>query len=196
MKKILKLAGTNGSGKSTVAHSLLRMYPHRTLLEEKGKPMLTLIELPRGCKLVLIGPYHTQCGGCDGIQPYSDNLRLLRMAVRLQPTSDVLMEGLLIAGMGSLGKCMLEVKTHSSVFATMDTPLEVCVDRVNQRRAARGKPPLESISNIEAKYRATQRSHLTLTEQGFTTQLISHKRPVRDVLSIFGVKLSREPRHA
>jgi len=197
VKTILKIGGTNGSGKSTIPLWLLKNYDSSVLASDGTKTRLTLIELPQRQKLIVLGSYHTQCGGCDGIQPYAQILEWLEKATKLVPDAHVLMEGSLITCHGTLGEYMQVVapKTHKAVYAMMGTPLDVCVERVNIRRAAKGKGPLEDTKNVDSKHRSSHISLAKLAARGLNTKTIDYKRPVVDTLSVFGVTLPREPRH-
>lgn len=198
MKSVLvKLAGTNGSGKSTVARTILRMYeatPWMTESRRSGeRTLINRMYTPVG-ELLILGSYATPCGGCDGVQPYARLSDLLTLCAAKKPQAHVLMEGLLIAGYGSIGR-LLETLPYRAIFATMGTPLEVCKARVTHRRAARGQPPLTDLSNLEAKFRSCAVSHDRMTAQGVATALIDCEHPVRDLLRLYGIKLAREPHH-
>lgn len=196
-KTILKIGGTNGSGKSTIPLTLLQMFDSSVLARDGMKERLRLIELPQRQKLIVLGSYHTQCGGCDGIQPYSDILDWLGKAVRLVPDAHVLMEGSLITCHGTLGEYMQTVapKTHAPLYAVMGTPLDVCIRRVNERRALKGKGPLEDTKNVDSKHRSSHISLAKLAARGLPTKTIDYRKPVVDVLSVFGITLPKEPRH-
>jgi hypothetical protein len=148
--------------------------------------------------LFIIGPYTSPCGGCDAITDYKNILPpLISKYARL---GDVLFEGLLISGgYGSVGRKLGELRDtwkHKVVFALLDTPLETCLERVNARRRARGVMEPVNPVNTEQKYKAAHASQRKIAEEyGHECVMINHKRPVREVLSLFGVELKREPKH-
>jgi predicted kinase len=202
MPTIVKLTGTSGSGKSTIAHWLLKNYKHiplgkRPTTRKVAKDEDYLIQLPQtNTPLILLGNYDNQCGGCDGIQPYSRIVEKLLAITTSHPKAHILMEGLLIRGYGSVGAFMDNLpKRWKIIYATMDTPLEVCLERIKQRRAKKGVTEPLNPKNTEQKFKSGLSDFRTLSERGFECVWIDHKRPVKSVLSLYGVKLAKEPRH-
>jgi hypothetical protein len=199
---IVNLRGTSGAGKSTVVHTLLKNYPHEVVqyTGKRGtKPLVYRVGvggLERS--LFVFGAYHTQCGGCDGITDYAEVVpELLRMYA---PQGEVLFEGLLISGgFGRVGEGMVvaaKAFAHEAIFALLDTPLALSLERIAARRAAKGKlEPLNPL-NTEMKYKAAHASHAKLLREGHDARLISHKTPFRSTMALFGVKIAREPKHA
>lgn len=193
---VIRLNGTHGSGKSTVAYKLLAKFPHAVAQPEGAKkPSGYVVALPNGKKLGVVGPYTTACGGCDAVQPFD---RIWPLVESFYQTCDhVFFEGALLSTVyGSQGKAS-EALGSDFVFAFMDTPLEECVRRVNSRRAAAGKPPIERTDNIESKWHTIDRLRQKL-EQGVVgagqrTAIIRHQTPVKDVLALLGVRIAKEP---
>lgn len=194
---IVNLRGTHGSGKSTVAQRILAKYPH-TEYNPMGarRPQGYLVNLPGNKTLAIAGPYATACGGCDAVQPYATVWPLVE---RLAGEADhVLFEGALISTTyGSIGAAS-EDYGDDIVFAFMDTPLATCVDRVNQRRAARGVAALEDITNVESKWWTITRLRDKLTSgtdkvPKRKVAVINHKEPTKAVLALLGVRITKEP---
>lgn len=196
---IVNLRGTHGSGKSTVVTKIMAKYG--ATWDTKHKQGYN-VELPNGEVLRIVGRYETACGGCDGIQPYSDIWPAVIWGLSL--CDHVLFEGVLVSTTyGSIGEAS-EKFGDQFVFAFMDTPLEECVRRVNARRAARGVDPITDTKNIDSKYATIARLGMKLagTYAG-TPRLVDppHRRvavidythPVKDVLKLFGVRINKEP---
>lgn len=204
MPTILKLTGTNGSGKSTVGRALLRLYGGnaealQTVVKRSGaRDEDLLLHFGTGSKLIVLGPYETACGGCDAIQPYSRIIDKLREYTTSKYTkgAHIFMEGVMISGRGSIGEFFDSLpKRYNVVYGVMDTPLAVCIERVNARRAARGVTEPVNPTNMTAKHRSRMTEQRSLLAKGFDSRLINHQTPVTDVLGIFGVSIRREPRH-
>lgn len=193
---IIRLNGTHGSGKSTVAKRLLRKYPH-TKVEEGGKVVGYRVNL--GAKtLHIIGPYETACGGCDAIQPYARIWPMVEAAADDFHVDHVFFEGALVSSSyGNIGRAS-EVYGDDWVNAFLDTPVEECIRRVNERRAQRGAEPIANTHNIEDKWIGVDRMRQKLERgeiEGANQRLaiISHLTPVKDVLALMGIRINKEP---
>lgn len=205
---IVNIRGTHGSGKSTIATRIMNKYGYIEHIKISADGMKArtagyIVPIKRGETLFIVGKYETACGGCDGIQPYSDIWP--RVAAAAEDHHHVLFEGALISTTyGSIGQ-ESEFFGNDFVFAFMDTPLEECVRRVNARRAARGAGPIEDIKNIAGKHAtiAALRSKLMYGHQTPAASRgevpkrkvadIDHTQPLRTTLKLFGVRLDKEP---
>jgi hypothetical protein len=193
---IVRLNGTHGSGKSTVAYRLLRKFPHKVVQTPGAKkPSGYVVTLPVARTLGIVGPYTTACGGCDAVQPFADIWP--RVLEFYQSCDHVFFEGALLSTTyGAQGKAS-EALGADFIFAFMDTPLATCVERVDARRAAAGKGPLANSVNIESKWHTINRLHtklnVGLVGAGQRTAIIRHQTPTKDVLALLGVRINKEP---
>lgn len=182
MNMIISLRGTSGSGKSYLVKELLRRFsavPEST--DPKGRPLNYVMSLDDGSRLYVIGRYTNACGGCDGIQPYSE---IWPRVVRLQESGHVLFEGLLLSSSyGTVGKAS-EAYGDRKVFAFMDTPLDKCLARVAARRAARGHDRPLNPKNTVNKHACVQRSIEVIRGLGRRVEIIDHERSVERILEI------------
>jgi hypothetical protein len=127
---LINVRGTSGSGKSTAVLGLLAQCPHKPIYGALGR-------LPEAYALCaqpvfVIGPYTSNCGGCDRILPFALVLQLIEKYAK---QGDVVFEGLLMSTFyGDIGRLM---ETQDSVVMFLDTPLEVCIARVKARRGGR-----------------------------------------------------------
>lgn len=193
---IVRLNGTHGSGKSTVATKIMK-YLNTVPIMGSKKPDGYLVSMPAGSrkKLFVVGPYETACGGCDAIQPFADIWPRVEWAAK--KGYHVLFEGALVSTTyGAIGK--ESERFPEFVWAFLDTPLEVCQARVNARRAERGAAPLTDFKNVDSKWFTISRLEMKLLNGvvGNKPQVasINHLHPVQDVMRIFGVKLNKEPK--
>ena len=198
MSTIVSIRGTHGSGKSSIVRAILHKYPHTELkFDAKDKrPYSYLVNLPNGKELAVVGPYVSACGGCDAIQPYSDIAEYINGA--LANDNDVLFEGALVSSSyGSLGHLLNSYQCAGSTayFAFLDTPVEECLRRVAERRAARGNLEPLNPKNTVVKFDNVLRTKEQMRKLGSAINIvdIDHKRPVIGVLKLFGVKIAKEP---
>ena len=184
---IVSLRGTSGSGKSTVVHQILQRWPHELLdCDAKGRPRNYRVTLPNGESLYIIGRYTTQCGGCDGIQPYSD---IVKRIAKYAPKGHVLFEGLLISsGYGSIGK-FSERYREDFVFAFMDTPLKVCLQRIQKRRKAKGNTKPLNPYNTELKHKVMWKSVKVIGDLGRRCVIIDHQKAFSQVMKLYGIRV-------
>jgi hypothetical protein len=154
MATVLNIRGTNGSGKTTLARSFLAMH------HEGGRsPDFDLVRFPSPTKrdpdrmggvpgygrahdrTILVGPYHTACGGLDGIASFDRQRLSIRSAIR-RGASYVVAEGVLASTVyGSWAAFDDAVSAAGNAFAWcyLDTPVEVCLARIRERQRAAGR---------------------------------------------------------
>ena len=182
---IISLRGTHGSGKSTVVRTILDRYPSERLGPEK-KPLGYQLSIPGLDRhLMIVGGYRTACGGCDGIQPYA----LIWPRVQEYATiGHVLFEGALVSSSyGNIGRAS-EVYGNDMVFAFMDTPLEVCIQWIKNRRLSRGDTRDLDPRNCVSKFKTVLRSIEVARELNRRVVIIDHKKAVPQILGLLQTK--------
>src|SRR5262249_23270086 len=128
---LINLRGPSGSGKSTAVLGVLAQCPHKPIYGALGR----LPEAYALCagRAFVIGPYTTECGGCDRVLPFALIPQLIQ---RYAQQGHVVFEGLLISTCyGVIGQVM---ERQESVVRFLDTSLDVCIARVEARRMAAG----------------------------------------------------------
>lgn len=142
---ILNLRGTSGSGKTTVVRGLMAKFPINQIVGEEKKPYgYECRPEADGPNLYVVGSYKNTCGGCDGIKTQDEICDRVRT---FASQGDVVFEGLLISHLYSrylnLDREMAKLHGQKTIWAFLDTPLELCLERVKARRderaAAKGK---------------------------------------------------------
>ena len=139
--KIIKLHGCSGAGKTTVARTLMSMAENVTVVtppDKYDKPEAYVCQLPNLITpLAILGSYKNNCGGMDSYPSDAPSIIKLIDFYR-QSGVHVFFEGLLLSTYyGGVGKHM-EKFGDNAIFAFMDTPVIVCLDRVVDRREAQG----------------------------------------------------------
>jgi hypothetical protein len=203
---LIGIRGSSGSGKSHIGHRLVAEYklpgpegdiywpPNVPPIGLKTKPKLIGHRLRNG--LVVLGAYKpgVACGGLEAVAGRIDvefDL-LLRAARRFD---HVFFESLTISR-GSPRHTVdfarsVEVEgLHSRplVLPTLDTPADLCRDRIYQRRAASGKRftrPLNEVKTVYEAHRTCHRSRERLLAAGLDTPLLDHERGVEAVVEMF-----------
>jgi hypothetical protein len=195
---ILNFRGTSGSGKTTVVRGLMSKYPIIIPLGEQPEKKpdgyecrpdrtgLAPYDSPvaDAPNLYVVGSYKNTCGGCDGIKTQNEACDRVR---RYAPLGDVVFEGLLISHIFGryklLDQEMNREHGHTTIWAFLDTPLELCLDRIRARRdaraAANGKEskPLNT-QNTEDKWHDARRSFEKATSSGLDARWLDHTNPI------------------
>lgn len=179
---ILRISGTFGSGKTTAARDFLK-YPHQELLGSDGKLKGYKIDAGLRSPVFLLGSYRNVCGGCDGIPTQAE---IAERILKAHPAGHVLYEGALVSGAGVGGAITLATRHISStVYAFLDTPLELCIERVRARRVASGNlKPFDPKNTVE-KFRSVVGTYKALRNAGYDVRLLDHTQLHPQVAAIF-----------
>jgi len=187
MNIILCLRGTSGSGKTTIARTFIEKYPHNPIVSA-GKKIwgyeINLSSEKISSPLYVIGSYETTCGGCDGINTQKE---IADRALEARGYGGhVLIEGLLLAHAGpkAITTTMLK-ETNSYVLGYVDTPLDVCLDRVQKRRIARGDLRPFNPDNTISKHTGAHRTCINMHNIGVPVRTIDHTDAFNKTLEIY-----------
>ena len=152
---------------------------------------------PKGYISVL-GKYETACGGLDASFSYpgaADDVTFF--LDELATHGHVVAEG--VVAMGSYGIGRLQkfaeeqrAKGNRVIFALMDTPLALCIERCEKRRAekaaAKGKEPKPlNPENLKSKWESNHKDLAKLKALGLDTRLIPYLDPLPSLLSWLGL---------
>ena len=163
---IISVRGAFGSGKSTLVRSVLEKFGGKPIYGALGpkRPEAYECKVPKVKKPVyILGPYLVATGGCDMVRPYDTTLDLIE---RYGAQGNVLFEGVLISSsFGRVGELMSKWG-QEAVCAFMDTPLEVCINHVKKRRAAKKDVRDFDPKNVIIKFKQVEISRRSITAAG------------------------------
>jgi len=172
---ILRVAGTFGSGKTTAVREFLNSYPCETLNNSSGKILgycLNLSEAGVNAPLFVIGKYDNTCGGTDAI---STQAEIAERIMKAHPHGHVIYEGALVSGAGLAGQVTQAIReTGCDVYTFLDTPMEVCIERVKGRRKAAGNDKEFNPKNLVLKFDSVVSTYKTFKREGLNTHLLDH----------------------
>lgn len=172
---IYNIRGTSGSGKTTVVRELINSVPHEiieiTLPNGKVKILGYVITPTSQTGLFILGRYDDgiKGGGVDNVtgilhKSYlatggeGNSMDAVQLAVQSwhEEGYHVIFEGLIVTSVWGRWRRMAdELPVH---FLFLDTPLEVCYQRVLQRSGGRSpKGWAEGKSDLHAKHGSTQK---------------------------------------
>jgi hypothetical protein len=181
---IVNLRGTHGSGKSHLVRQVMTRFDGVPVGEDRrGKPLGYTMQLANGNQLYIVGRYDIACGGCDAIQPYAD---IWPRVAEFALLGHVLFEGALIStNYGTIGAAS-EQYGDDFVFAFLDTPLPVCLDRIIARRLAKGNTKPLNPYQTTWKHKAILSLYDRFRdERGRRTVLLNHNKALSQLLGIF-----------
>jgi hypothetical protein len=129
---IIKIHGCSGSGKSTAARDLMAGRLVGPIMGMNGK--IEAYRLEGGT--FILGSYENACGGMDTVGTADDVMKLVD---KYSILGNVVFEGLLQSTYyGRMGAHSIKWG-KDYIYAFLDTPLELCLERVVARRAASGR---------------------------------------------------------
>lgn len=141
---ILNIRGSSCSGKSTNVYELLKRYPSVEVWEKVGwnkkKDRCVGHLLPGG--LFIVGPYLSgaKTGGMDMLMPGKTELVTLWLERNCQRYPHVIFESMMASlAIGRYHELSQRLQPQGGLtFAFMDTPLEICRERMHSRNGGKG----------------------------------------------------------
>jgi hypothetical protein len=182
--QIVNIRGCNGSGKTTIVRRFLDRLPNSPL-GPANRPLGYAVDAKAWGVLrpvYIIGSYENTCGGTDGIKTQEE---IAERVVRAVPHGHVLVEGLLMSKSSAGGHVAPILKGHSAVFAFLDTPWSVCLERVLGRRADAGNDKtFDPEKTMRTAYKQCHRSAELLAEAGgYDVRWLDWQDPITGVIN-------------
>ena len=171
---ILNLRGPNGSGKSTVARALLAAgeapIPLAPYVTPRGAERRVLGARVASLDLIVVGPYRTDCGGCDAIKTQELVCESVRLAAR--QAKHVFFEGVIVSTLFSRYLTLSREHPRAPfLWAYLDTPLDLCLARIQTRNG--GKPIKTEL--VADKVRSIERTRQKALAAGEHTLVVPHR---------------------
>lgn len=185
---IINIRGTSGSGKTTVVRGLMAAAQTEQLFADDSRGNLFGPVHPEAYALhgissrptYLIGSYEQVCGGCDSISTQDGICDRVRKYAAL---GHVVFEGLLLSHLYGRYEALDRELGQPYVWAFLDTPLEVCLDRVRARRIARGVTKELNPTNTTQKWGDMRRVAAKAKHAELDVRWLDHNKAVEEVLS-------------
>jgi len=166
--RIVKIHGCSGAGKTTVVRKIMKMADF-TRLPALGKPEAYMSNSLSKDPVYVLGSYENTCGGMDVV---GDSAKVIKLLDHYSQKGHIIFEGLLQSTYyGKLGEHS-KAWDRDYIYAFLDTPIELCLERVVARRAASNRnnkfnPELtrekhETIDALKRKLLATTSHHVLI----------------------------------
>lgn len=164
---IIQIRGTSGSGKSTIIRNLLDLGAKTSFrVPGRRQPQGYLVAAREAAigNFCVPGHYETACGGCDTLPGYDTTFSLVRQSLQYAPK--VIFEGLLVSE-----EVRRTIELHEDLpgdlrVLFLNTPVEVCLESIRARRAARGDDRPLKEDNTRNRIPTIERACEKLREAG------------------------------
>lgn len=136
---VINIRSTSGGGKTTTVRGIMSKGKVTPIYVPPQKtPEAYRVDIKKVSRpIYVLGSYENDCGGMDTVQKQDDICNLIR---KYSTQGHVLVEGLLMSHTfgryAALDRELRENGIHF-VWAILDTPLELCLERVSARREAK-----------------------------------------------------------
>jgi len=190
---IINIRGTNGSGKTTLARTLLHpnaapvdlvWYDDPTKKDPKRRSSVEGWGFPG--HFLAVGSYRQGCGGMDTIPSFElQQKAVLRAATDLpSPPKHVVCEGVLASTVaGSWLNFFSGFNRGEVLVAYLDTPLELCLERIKGRQEKAGKVRDIKVDLVKDKIKAILATRAKFEAAGIATVLLRHDRAQQDLMN-------------
>jgi thymidylate kinase len=183
--KLIKIHGTSGSGKTTIVRDLME-YASRVdkMGDNPNRPSAYWLSLPGFQNpVVVLGSYESTCGGMDSITCVQTQIDLIHKYYALG--AHVIYEGLLLSTYyGKPGKAV-ECYGQDHIWAFLDTPIDVCIERVKKRRLEAGNTKPLNERNTRERVRPIMALRTRLIRMGAHVVTLNHDdTPANQVMDL------------
>lgn len=182
--QIVNIRGCNGSGKTTIVRRFLTKLPTQPMGGKPGRPAGYRVDASAwgiALPVYVVGSYENACGGADGIKTQEE---IAERVVKAQPHGHVFVEGLLMSKSSDKGHVAPILRDHGAIFAFLDTPWDVCLERVLARRAEAGnEKEFDPEKTMRTAYEQCHRSYELLSEAGgYDVRWLNWQDPITEVV--------------
>lgn len=183
---LINVRGTSGSGKTHTVRGLMDVIgqPWADVHNLEGKVIAHVAHF-RMQPVYVIGDYSSNvCGGCDKIRSQNEVCSLVR---HFSQFGHVVFEGLILSHLYARYVALDDEMTGMGehyVWAFLDTPIELCLERITQRRLDVGntKPlnPYNTISKHESILRCIEK----VRDERRAVVILDHNNPVEQLIEL------------
>jgi thymidylate kinase len=190
---IINIRGTSGSGKSSLVRDLMSAAEDTEPIQPSAYPYTGKQVIGYGLDgldtfdqrdVHVVGRYETPCGGCDGIKTQDEVCQRVR---RMSRMGHVVFEGLLISHIYGRYKALheeLATPNQPYLWFFLDTPLDICLSRVQARRASAGNDKPLDPTNTTQKWLDARRVFAKAEQDGLAPRWLNWERPLDAILEV------------
>jgi adenylate kinase family enzyme len=173
---ILKIHGCSGAGKTTAVRELMKASKVTKLRNIASKVEAYMLDVPGAEELVFVlGSYDNNCGGMDTVSSAADAMKLVNYYGKM---GHVVHEGLLQSTYyGAMGTDSKQYG-DSYKYVFLDTPIDVCLERVVARRKSNGSINKFNPQLTKDKHATIERLRKRLPDLGHRVEILQHDQPM------------------
>lgn len=189
MAKAINIRGTSGSGKSHLVKSVMSLYNRKLpqYTKARRRPIGYVMERDNGEPLYVVGHYEELCGGCDtiiGLDAIYDEIEAALLDLKM----NVIFEGLIVCS--DVERCIKLSEIADLLVIELDTPLNECLDNIQDRRYIRGDERPVNPKHTIAKMDQLVPQRKRFEAAGVDFRLLDYKWAFVDVKEFLGLKES------
>lgn len=190
---IINIRGTNGSGKTTLARQLIGPDPNPVDLIQYDSPTKrdpnrkAWVEGWGNENFLAIGSYKQGCGGMDTIPSFDLQQKAVGFALDRWRSHHIVCEGVLASTVAGSWLEFFQVASGYTkvLIAYLDTPLELCLDRIRARQiAAKGEAREIKRDLVENKIKSINATRAKFNAAGIDTVTLRHETALSDLLGV------------
>jgi len=174
---ILKIHGCSGAGKTTAVRELMRTSSNSVIKNDAKKvEAYSLTHHNFDAPIFVLGSYENNCGGMDTVSSAEAAMNLVRKYHDM--LGHVIHEGLLQSTYyGAMGT---DSKKYGDkyIYVFLDTPIELCLERVIARREAQGSSNKFNPQLTRDKHATIERLRKKLPAMGHKVAILKHDQPM------------------
>lgn len=198
---IINIRGTNGSGKSTLVRTLLGEDREEIGLvfqpapTKKDPDRKKWVKGAKGNGYVAVGPYNDLTSGLDRVYGFELQFQAILEARDRYPDQHILCEGILASTtFGSWGPFFRNLvrpmdgsKPTPVLVAYLDTPLDVCLERIKIRQDASPRAARDiKVDLVKHKLKYIESSRRKFRAIDVPTTVLRHEHAAEDLLAAIG----------
>lgn len=184
---IIQIRGTSGSGKSTIVRKVMDHYSRQESIYMEGRKQPLAYNMRgrkgTGYRTYILGHYEIPTGGADTLSN-KGNEWITNHILEKSQDSHILYEGLMMSGGTKQSFIMYKNVKELLHIIFLNTPLDVCLDSVRQRRLARGNiDPLNPKTTTDT-HRKSKNYYKKLKDAGVNAESLSREEAYSRVLEL------------
>lgn len=137
----------------------------------------------KGSPIFFVGSYEVMSGGCDAVMKHGDIHQVCDLVRQFSKEGHVIFEGFMLTGIFQRFHDLSQ-ELGGIIFCFMDTPLEVCLERIERRNKEKGallgrQRGSMGTKHVAQKIHEGDRTRKKLKKHGERVVLVDHRRPMK-----------------